>query len=106
MNRYIPLLVLAACVETKDPIEGTQSLRIELKSPTTGSIFNRLPDAMRSVVVDVTALDANNAVDTSYENSVQVYVNFLGTLTPYLGGQPLQTIDMREIGRASCRERG
>jgi hypothetical protein len=95
MKRYILLLALAACVETKDPIEGTQSLRIELTSPTTGSIFNRLPDAMRSVVVNVTAIDANGAVDTSYENAVQVYVNFLGTLTPYLGGQPLQTITMR-----------
>jgi hypothetical protein len=95
MKPTLPLLLLVGCVETKDPIEGTQSLRIDLKSPATSSVFNRLPDTQRSVTVDVTALDAQGEVDTTYENDVQVYVNFLGTLTPYLGGQPLATIAMR-----------
>ncbi len=95
VKRALPLLLVVGCVETKDPIAGTQSLRIDLKNPTTSSVFNRLSDSQRSAVVDVTALDANGEVDTSYENDVQVYVNFLGTLTPYLGGQPLATVTMR-----------
>ena len=79
---------LGACVDTRDPITGTQSLRVELKSPSPGNASNRLPDTSRTVVIDVTALDAEGQVDTSYNNQVQVYVNFLGTLTPYLGGLP------------------
>jgi hypothetical protein len=87
------LLALAACVDTRDPIMGTQSLRVELKSDP-GSEANRLPDSSRTAVIDVTALDPNGDVDTTYTHSVQVYVNFLGTLTPYLGGPPLATIDV------------
>lgn len=87
-------MTLGACVETKDPIQGTQSLRVEIKTPT-GSAATRLPDSARTVTIDVTALDAENQVDTSYNNAVQVYVNFLGTLTPYLGAQPtLATVQM------------
>jgi len=93
-------LTLGACVETKDPIQGTQSLRVEIKTPT-GSAATRLPDAARMVTIDVTALDAENQVDTSFNNPVQVYVNFLGTLTPYLGAQPtLATVQMN-AGAAS-----
>ncbi len=84
-----------ACVETRDAITGTQSLRVELKSPAPGSASNRLPDTARTVVIDVTAIDAEGQVDTSFNNQVQVYVNFLGTLTPYLGGLPaLATVPM------------
>src|SRR5262245_28561414 len=88
------LLVLGACVETRDPIKGTQSLRVDLKTPT-GSKDAPLADTARTVTFDVTALDAENQTDTSYNNPVQVYVNFLGTLTPYLGGSPtLATVTM------------
>lgn len=88
------LLVLGACVDTRDPIAGTQSLRIALKSPAPGSEASRLPDTARTVVIDVSAIDADNQVDTSYNNQLQVYVNFLGTLTPYLGGTALATVNM------------
>ena len=86
---------VGACVDTSDPITGTQSLRVELRSPQPGNATSRLPDTSRTVVIDVSAIDALGQLDTSYNNPVQVYVNFLGTLTPYLGGTPaLATIPM------------
>src|SRR4051812_7500230 len=93
-NLALLALVLAGCVETRDPIMGTQSLRVELKSPSPGDEMNRLPDTARTVVVDVTAIGPDGQPDTTYNNTLQVYVNFLGTLTPYLGGTPLATITM------------
>jgi hypothetical protein len=94
MKRYLVLLALVGCVETRDPITGTQSLRIELVSPSPGSLADRLDDADRTIVVNVTALDAQGQLDTSFNNPVRVYVNFLGTLTPYLDMPPLATIPM------------
>ncbi len=94
MKRYLLLLALTGCVETRDPIVGTQSLRVELVSPSPGSFTNRLLDTDRTIVVNVTAIDAENEVDTSFTNPVRVYVNFLGTLTPYLDMPPLQSIPM------------
>jgi hypothetical protein len=92
-------LALGACVDTRDAITGTQSLHIELRSPT-GSEGVPLADSDRTVVFDVTALDAQGQVDASFNNALQVYVNFLGTLTPYLGGVPLATIQMN-AGKAT-----
>ena len=88
MKRFtLLLIVLGACVDTKEPITGTQSLRVDLIS-LPGTESNRLPDTQRMVTFDVTALDASGQTDTSYNNQVQVYANFLGTLTPYLGATP------------------
>jgi hypothetical protein len=88
------LLLLPACVDTRDPITGTQSLRVDLKSPA-GSEMNRLdPATATTAMIDVTAIGPDGQPDTTYNNQVQVYVNFLGTLTPYLGGMPLATITM------------
>src|SRR5262245_45148675 len=98
--RYVLLFALVACVETRDPITGTQSLKVDLVSPAPGSAGARLPDTARTVVIDVTALDADGNVDTTYGNAVQVYVNFLGTLTPYLGGTPLAVLQM-SAGKAT-----
>lgn len=88
------LLLLPACVDTRDPITGTQSLRVDLKSPA-GSDANRLdPATATTATIDVTAIGPDGQPDTTYNNQVQVYVNFLGTLTPYLGGMPLATVTM------------
>jgi hypothetical protein len=88
------LLLLAACVDTRDPITGTQSLQVTLTSPT-GSESNRLdPNTAAPAMIDVTAIGPDGQPDTSYNNQVQVYVNFLGTLTPYFGGTPLATITL------------
>lgn len=88
-------LVLGACVDTRAPLTGTQSLKVTLTSPSDpGAIDMRLPDAARAVSFDVAALDANGKPDTSFNHPLQVYVNYLGTLTPYLGGTPLATVQM------------
>jgi hypothetical protein len=93
MKTLLLVLSLGACVEVKDGIKGTQSLRVDLKLPTDpGSRANRLADTVRNVSYDVTAIDQDGAVDTTYTNDVQVYVQYLGTLTPYLGETPLATV--------------
>jgi len=97
MKRYIFLLALAGCVDTREPITGTQSLRVTLVSPASpGSFDNRLPDGAGQVSINVEALDAEGELDTGFENQVRVYVNFLGTLTPYFDDPdgPLATITM------------
>jgi hypothetical protein len=96
MNRYIFLLALAACVSHEDSlVTGTQSLKVELVTPADpGTPENRLPDGQRTVTINVTALDPDGNVDTTFANDVSVYVQYLGTLTPYLDQAPLQTIKM------------
>lgn len=92
MKRAILWAVLpcaAGCTDTKDPITGTQSIGVELVSPSDpGEISRRLPDTMRSVTVNLTAYDADHNVDTSFENQLQIYAQFLGTLTPSLSEEP------------------
>jgi hypothetical protein len=92
MKHVILLLAFGACVETRDPVLGTQSLKVELVSPAPGSFEQRLADAARTIVVNVKALGPDGQIDASFNNSVRVYVNFLGTLTPYLDAPPLATM--------------
>ena len=91
----LAVLALGACVDHQPPITGTQSLEIKLTSPANpGDINNRLPDTARAVSFTITAKDADGNVDASFQNPVQVYAHYLGTLTPYLGGTPLATVSM------------
>lgn len=84
-----------ACTEMKDPVEGTQSIRVELVAPASGgSKAQRLPDSQRAITVNLTALDAEGQVDESFSRTVQVYAQFLGTLTPKLTEAPLGTFTM------------
>lgn len=88
----LALVSLAACTEMKAPIEGTQSIKVELVTPASGgSSTQRLPDTQRTITVNLTALDADGAVDTTFDREVQVYAQFLGTLTPKLTEAPLGT---------------
>jgi hypothetical protein len=88
-------LALAACVDHQPGITGTQSLEVKLTSPAmSGDINNRLPDTARAVAFTVTAKDVDGNVDTTFNNTLQVYAQYLGTLTPYLGGTPLATVTM------------
>ena len=106
MKRLLLFIAAAGCVETREPIMGTQSLRVELVAPASpGSFENRLPETARMVTINVTALDAEGEVDTSFENPVRVYVNFLGTLSPYFDDPdgPLATIAMTG-GRATSQD--
>jgi len=89
------LLVLAACTETRDPITGTQSIEVELITPADpGTVDSRLPDSQRTIVINLRAKDAEGNVDTTFSESVRVYAQFLGTLTPSLEDMPLATIAM------------
>jgi hypothetical protein len=93
MKRAALLLVVAACVDTKPPIKGTQSLAVTITSPSDpGSDATRLPDTARTITYNLQALDQDGNPDASYTRDVQVYVQFLGTLTPYLGDAPLATV--------------
>jgi hypothetical protein len=94
--RFAALLVLAGCVEHRDnPITGTQSLAVDLVDPSDpGAIDRRLPDTVRSVTISLTAKDIANQVDTSFADTVKVYAQFLGTLTPQLGQMPILEIPM------------
>ncbi|MBK9031579.1 MAG: hypothetical protein IPL61_09640 [Myxococcales bacterium] len=93
----VPLLVAAAgCVETLPPIEETTSLAVELVAPTDpGAPDRRLDPSARDVMIRVTAKDAQNQLDTGFTGPVQVYVQFLGALTPALGSPlPFATIEL------------
>jgi len=74
---------LAGCVDHHAAITGTQSLGVELVTPMDpGDIDHRLPDGQRTITVNLTAYDAAFAVDPTFERDVEVYAQFLGTVTP------------------------
>jgi hypothetical protein len=96
MKRIIYVAMLATgCVEERDAITGTQSVQIDLVAPASGGdIDNRLPDTARDVTVNLTALDADGQPDPSFDQTIRVYAQFLGTLTPALDAMPLAQIPM------------
>ena len=87
-----PILLLgcatltAGCVEELAPIEGTQSLRVELTSPVElGSAEEPLDESVREVAATVTAIDHDNLTDADFAGLIDIYVHFLGGLTPEIG---------------------
>ena len=81
---------LTGCTDTIPALEGTQSLEITLVAPAnTGSPDSPLADTDRTIVLNVQAKDAQNQPDPSFDKDVQVYAQFLGTLTPNFGAMPL-----------------
>ncbi len=90
------VLGLGACsAGSTEPVTGTQSLQVDLVSPSDpGSEAARLADSALTTTIDITALDANGNVDTSFNNDLQVYEHYLGTLSPYITATPLQTVHM------------
>ncbi|HTM23293.1 MAG TPA: hypothetical protein VL172_22380 [Kofleriaceae bacterium] len=91
------LLLAAGCTDELPPIEGTASLRVTVVSPTDlGSAETRLPDSDRTVTLDIVALDNNGEEDTTLSGPLDVYVHFLGGLTPQLGtgDPPFATVTM------------
>ncbi len=100
-------VMLGACAVTDPPpITGVQTFQVDLVSPTDpGSETSRMSCgsgvAGCSATVNITALDDHNNVVTSYNDTLQVYVQFLGTLSPYLcfdtpGCTPLATVPMAD----------
>jgi hypothetical protein len=85
----------AGCSEELAAIEGTASIRVELVTPADpGTDGERLDEEVRDVVVKLTALDTQGELDPSFSGSVQLYVHYLGGLTPELGTEPLDRIDL------------
>jgi hypothetical protein len=94
MRLVLITLLAAGCTEHRGHgLVGTQSIEVTLVSPADpGAIGRRLPDTERTVVVHLTARDADNELDTSFTKEVRVYTQFLGTLTPSLDQIPPTTI--------------
>ena len=104
MNKLvIAVLVLGGCNTENIAISGTQSIKVDIVAPaTTGTVDQRLPDTQRMLTVNLTALDANGEIDTSFADPIRVYAQFLGTLTPDIDQMPLLTIPMVN-GQAMAR---
>ena len=97
MIRPVLLLALVAgCVDELPPLAGTTSLRVEMIEPTdVGAVDRRVFDKNLTARLKVTALDARGQVDTGFNATTQVYVQFLGSITPELGAvDPLATIPL------------
>lgn len=90
------MLLAAACTEHRGHgLVGTQSIAVTLISPADpGAIDRRLPDTERTVVIDLSARDAENELEPTFDRRVRVYTQFLGTLTPPLEQIPPTTIEM------------
>jgi hypothetical protein len=86
MRNVLLLALIAACTTTDPGLKGTQSLQVKLDAPTDpGSENSRIDFATNSTAtIEVTAIDVDGNIDTTFDNTVGVYVNYLGTLTPYL----------------------
>jgi len=78
------LAVLAAgCVDHRAPITGVQSFQVDLLDPADpGSDMNRLPAGASTVTIQVSAIGPDNQVDPTFTRQLDVYVAYLGTLTP------------------------
>jgi hypothetical protein len=89
-NVALIALLLAGCVDHQDGITGTQSLHVDLIGPADpGSPTDPLDPSVRTVTLKVQAIDETNEIDASFNGDVDVYAQFLGTLTPELGNSPL-----------------
>ena len=85
----------AGCVEELPPVEGTTSLRVDVSMPADGGDNeNRLDDSARSITMDVTALDAQGEIDSDFSGEADVFVHFLGSLTPELDQFPLASLQI------------
>jgi hypothetical protein len=74
---------LVGCVDHQAGVTGTQSIKVELVTPAApGDLQHRLPDSLRAITVNLTAYDAASAVDPTFERDVEVYAQYLGTVTP------------------------
>lgn len=89
------VLIGAGCVEHLDPIDETTSLRVEVTAPADlGTREVPIATTLDEATIKVTAIDADGQVDTGFAGVVEVYVHFLGSLTPELAAAPLTTITL------------
>ena len=79
------LAALVACSDQLAPLEGVSSLRVEVTDPSDlGSRDSPLADAELTVTVAISAIDAQGHVDPSFSGNIDLYVHYLGGLTPEL----------------------
>jgi hypothetical protein len=90
------LLLAAGCVDNQPGVTGVQSLKVALVNPASpGTPAMRLPDTTRMITLDVSAFDADGSQNTTLTTQLQVYVQYLGTLTPALEAPaPLATFNL------------
>lgn len=93
----------AACVEELPPLVETTSLKVEVISPASlGTPTDRLPVTVDEVGIRVTAIGADGLPDTTFSGDLEVYVQFLGSLTPELAAAPLATISVAAGGAGTA----
>jgi hypothetical protein len=91
------LLITSGCVDHEPSlVQGTTSLKVDLLAPADpGSQMNRLPDGTVNATIRVTAIDDKGETDTTVSRDVDLYVQFLGTLTPpHVKGVPFQKVTL------------
>jgi hypothetical protein len=97
------LVALTGCIDHRAGIPGPQSIDVALVSPQPGDIDHRIADDQRTITVDLTVHDAQGRIDATFDRELQIYVQYLGTLTPMLdtvpddgvpGPAPLDTVQM------------
>jgi hypothetical protein len=100
MKRAWIFCALAACTQTQPEKPSTQLLVTVTSPANPGDVNNRLDATLRNVTINVQAFDQDNqpedgqAGHADYNQSLGVFTHYLGTLTPYLTGTPLATIQM------------
>jgi hypothetical protein len=103
MNRaLLAVVALSACTQM-NPEKVTTQLKVTITSPTDlGDVKHRLngSGSGNPVTINVEAFDENNQPEDGsgdhldFNETLGVYTHYLGTLTPYLTGSPLVTIQM------------
>lgn len=78
----LALGVLPACEETIERDPTTTSIRVTITEPADlGAIDDRLPDDAREVTVELEAITDTGERAADFDNTVDVQVHYLGTLT-------------------------
>ncbi|HEY1816239.1 MAG TPA: hypothetical protein VGG74_28020 [Kofleriaceae bacterium] len=109
MNKALLALAFAFGCTTTNPEPKSTQLVVTIGSPSSlGDVNNRLDGSGSGnpVTISVQAYDENNCLENGsacaadggpapdYTTSLGVYTHYLGTLTPYLTGSPLTTINI------------
>ena len=85
----------AGCVEERPGLTATQSLRVTLVAPADpGAPDRRLDDTARDLMISVEAIGPDGGRDADFAGDVDVYAQFLGSLTPELGDPPLTRVNL------------
>ena len=95
----VAIVCALGCTEERTREASTTSLEVAIESPVNlGSPNERLPDGARRMTVTVRALDDRGEVDTSVNGPVDVYLHYLGSLSPERGSLrgPAAVIDLAD----------